>query len=582
MLDLQTELDDAVLRLRVAGTDLQTIEVKSGEGGLPKSLPETISAFANARGGMLLLGLSETDGFNTVPIDAAKLAADLGAVCAEHLDPPVRADIDIAEVEGQPVVVALVDELPPDQKPCYVISRGVDRGSYIRTHDGDRRLSTYEVHVLSSSKGQPVDDTVVVPDAALSDLDPDRVGSLLRRLRANRGNVFSNVDDATILRMMGVTANTDSGPGITLVGLLALGIFPQQFVPQLNVTFVAFATRSGQPMADGTRFLDNQSIDGPIASMVSETLAAMRRNMKRRGIVVGLGREDRWEYPEEAIREIVANALMHRDYHSLAHGSQVRVELYPDRLVVSSPGGIYGPVAREDLMAEPVSSSRNARLAKLLEDVEIGSTGRTVCENRGTGLLAMAGALRDAGIEPPTIDDFVREFRVTISNHGLLDDEAVEWLSTLDTAGLGDRQRLALAYLRRKTTITNREYRSLSGCDSLTATRELTGLASTGLIDKTSDRRWTVWRLVDEASSGGGQQSLEFVSSGVSQRRDRRPEIRKQLGSGPKSALEMSNTLGLTKQGLLVWLRRMEDEGVVRITCANRRSPNNKWELVSE
>ena len=79
--------------------------------------------------------------------------------------------------------------------------------------------------------------------------------------------------------------------------------------------------------------------------------------MKRRGIVVGLGREDRWEYPEEAIREIVANALMHRDYHSLAHGSQVRVELYPDRLVVSSPGGIYGPVAREDLMAEPVSSS---------------------------------------------------------------------------------------------------------------------------------------------------------------------------------------------------------------------------------
>ena len=223
MLDLQTELDDAVLRLRVAGTDLQTIEVKSGEGGLPKSLPETISAFANARG---------PDGFNTVPIDAAKLAADLGAVCAEHLDPPVRADIDIAEVEGQPVVVALVDELPPDQKPCYVISH---RGSYIRTHDGDRRLSTYEVHVLSSSKGQPVDDTVVVPDAALSDLDPDRVGSLLRRLRANRGNVFSNVDDATILRMMGVTANTD--PGITLVGLLA-----RNNSSHSNVTFVAFAT----------------------------------------------------------------------------------------------------------------------------------------------------------------------------------------------------------------------------------------------------------------------------------------------------------------------------------------------------
>ena len=120
MLDLQTELDDAVLRLRVAGTDLQTIEVKSGEGGLPKSLPETISAFANARGGMLLLGLSETDGFNTVPIDAAKLAADLGAVCAEHLDPPVRRANQLSLLWWMNF---------RDQKPC----RGTEVHTYAPT-----------------------------------------------------------------------------------------------------------------------------------------------------------------------------------------------------------------------------------------------------------------------------------------------------------------------------------------------------------------------------------------------------------------------------------------------------------------
>ena len=56
---------------------------------------------------------------------------------------------------------------------------------------------------------------------------------------------------------------------------------------------------------------------------------------------------------------------MHRDYHPLAHGAQVRVGLYPDRLEIASPGGLFGPIAREDLLAEPVSSSRNARLAKL-------------------------------------------------------------------------------------------------------------------------------------------------------------------------------------------------------------------------
>ena len=581
MPEFQRHVNEAILRLRLAGTDLQTVEVKAARGGLLKSIAPTISAFANGQGGSLLLGLSETDGFSPVEIDASKLAADLGAACAEQLEPPIRPDIGIAEVDGKPVVVALVDELRPAQKPCYVKSRGVDRGSYIRTHDGDRALTTYEVHVLASSKGQPVDDTVVVPTATLSDLDPDRINSLMRRLRATRGQVFAKADDAAVLRMMGVTIDRDDGPGITLGGLLALGYFPQQFFPQLDVTFVAFATSSGEPMADGTRFLDNQSIDGPIPSMVSETLAAMRRNMKRRAIVVGFGREDRWDYPEEAIRELVANALMHRDYNPLAHGSQVRVALYPDRLEVSSPGGIYGPIAREDLMAEPVSSSRNARLAKLLEDVEVDTTGRTVCENRGSGLLALAGALREAGIEPPTIVDVVREFRVTIKNHGLLDDEAVEWLSTLETSGLGDRQRLALAYLRRNMTITNQQYRSLSGCDSLTATRELTTLASAGLIDKTSDRRWTVWRLADGITSTDGQQSLDFTLSGFAQRRDRRPEIRGLLEAGPKSALEMSTTLGLTKTGLLRWLRGMEDAGEVRATCAKRRSPHNKWELTS-
>lgn len=110
MLDLQEQLDEAVQRLRVAGTDLQTIEVKAGAGGLPKSTAETISAFANAQGGMLVLGLSEIDDFCPVEINAAKLASDLGAACADQLEPPIRADIDIAEVAGQPVVVALVDE----------------------------------------------------------------------------------------------------------------------------------------------------------------------------------------------------------------------------------------------------------------------------------------------------------------------------------------------------------------------------------------------------------------------------------------------------------------------------------------
>jgi ATP-dependent DNA helicase RecG len=577
---LQDRLDEALGRLRRAGTDLQDVEVKKAAGGLPQTAVESVSAFANSDGGMLILGLDEAAGFVAAEIDAAKLASDLASACVDQLEPPIRPDIDIATVDGKSVVVAVVEGLPPARKPCYVKNRGMDRGSYIRTHDGDRRLSTYEIHVLASSQGQPLDDTALVPHATVDDLDPELVRSLTRRLRATRGGVFAQASDDEILRLLGVAVDSEHGRSITLAGLLSLGRYPQQFFPQLDATFVAYPTPSGEPLADGTRFTDNQSIDGPIPMMVAEALAAVRRNMKRRSVIVGLGREDRWEYPEEAVREIVANALMHRDYHALAHGAQVRIALYPDRLEVTSPGGLYGPVVLEDLGAEPVSSSRNARLAKLLEDVEVSGTGRTVCENRGSGLLAAAAALRAAGIEPPDVVDNVREFKIIIRNHGLLDEQALEWLSSIDTAGLSDRQRLGLAFLHRNRGLTNQQYRALTGCDALTATRDLTGMAGRGLIEKSRDRRWTVWHLVGEGPGSTQQRLALEPSSSVVSRRDRRAEIRGLLAEGPRSARELGTALGLTSHAVLYWLRRLEDDHEVAPTSTNRRSPRNRWQLV--
>jgi ATP-dependent DNA helicase RecG len=574
-----TNVSEIVSTLRAVGSDLTTIEVKAAAGGLPKSIIETVSAFANTDGGLILLGLDESSEFSVLQVGSGKLASDLASACADQLEPPIRPEIEIVEFEGNHLVAALVDELPQTQKPCFVKSRGIERGSFVRTFDGDRSLSTYEVHVLQSSRGQPDDDGAIVAGATTDDLDSSLTSTLLARLRSTRGHTFSSASDDEILDMMGVTVTRDGARAVTLAGLLALGRFPQQFVPQLDVTFVALPTASGEPLQDGTRFLDNQSIDGPIPRMVSETLAALRRNMKRRSIVVGVGREDRWEYPEEAIRELVANALMHRDYNQLAHGTQVRVSLYPDRLEVSSPGGLHGPVSHVDLLAEAVSSSRNARLAKLLEDVEVESTGRTVCENRGSGLLATAAALRDAGMEPPRVVDNIREFRMIIRNHGLLDDDAVSWLSTLDTARLNDRQRLGLAFLHRNGQITNQQYRTVTGTDSLTATRELTGLAGEGLIDKTSDRRWTIWKLAG-AKPSDTQRRLEFTPQNPQVTRgDRRPAIKSLLRPGPQSAQYLADEIGLTKEAILRWLRRMEKAGEVEATSEKRRSRQNKWRL---
>jgi len=583
MSSLQRLLDDTLLRLRRADTDLQDVEVKDASRGTPGALPDIISAFATGTGGLLILGLSEADGFEPTAIDASALADAVATACANDLDPPVRPDIDICAVDDMPVVVVSIDELPTDMKPCHVRSKGLERGVFVRTHDGLRRMTTYEIHLLLASRGQPRDDRAPVPGSGVADLDRALVDLLIEKLRADRGPTFRDAPEAEILDYVGVTVTDGGDTLLTLAGLLALGRYPQRYFPQLDITFVAYPDVTGEPLRDGTRFLDNQSIDGSIPTMLSMALATMRRNMKRRGIVVGIGREDRWDYPEEVIRELIVNALMHRDYHPMAHGTQVRMSLYPDRLEISNPGGFHGPIAKDSLMVETVDSiSRNATLAKLLEAVRTPVDRRIIAENRGTGLVVAATLLRRVGMSPPELVDRLHRLTATLSNDGLLDEDTLRWLETMDNRSLNERQRLALAFARRQGVIDNRRYRTVTGCDAAAATRELAGLAASGFLEKRGDRSGTTWALARDLAPQPSKNTSDLSHAPVPEQRrhrDRRELILEVLKRGSASSAEIAGAVGVGQRGAQNWLMRMEAEGTVERTETLRTSRRNRWQL---
>lgn len=502
---LQVQAEEAVSRLRIARTDLHNVEAKSASSGLPPTVKESVAAFANTRGGLLLLGLDEP-GFRPIDVDADQLAGDLASVCAEELRPPIVPDIDIVTIGGRRVVAALVDELPTVRKPCYLRRQGIDRGAYVRTRDGDRRLTAYEVHILVTGRGQPRDDVVVVEGAVRDHLAPGLIEALLRRVRSRRGPLLGDASDDEILRMMNVLVDGDP-PGVSLAGLLALGRYPQQFLPQVNITFVVYPTTEGEPLPDGTRFLDNESIDGPIPTMLAAAQAAILRNITRRAVVSGAGRLDDWEYPEEVVRELVVNSLMHRDYHPLAHGSQVRIELYPDRLEVVNPGGLHGPVDRRKLTTEPVTSSRNSHIAKLLEDIEVPRTGRTVSENRGSGLVAVAASLRRAGMAPLQISDRIDSFRVVVRNRRLTPEEMdAAWGFRARRKGASGRTRRRdrrdeIRELLRRGPRPSRELAEALGMTPQGILRWLRMMEATGEVRPTESARRSPmnrWQLVEQ------------------------------------------------------------------------------------
>ncbi|MCH9276456.1 putative DNA binding domain-containing protein [Bifidobacterium amazonense] len=408
----EADLDDLLEPLRSARSDDQCIEVKESVGKLPASLAETISAFANGNGGTVTLGLSESNdfapaaGFKPQPIAEA-----LAQLCRDKMIPPLHPSIEIVPYRGSSVVIASIDELDPLDKPCYVATKGRYSGSFIRVWDGDRKLSSYEIDRLMENRVQPAFDRELIEEADPDDLLTDITQGILALKRRQSPRIFGAMSDDAALHALGVTGiGADGRTHPTLAGLLVAGNYPQQFLPRLNVTFACYPGYDKAGI-DGVKFIDNRSFDGPVPEILNDVLSAVSRNMRIGGVLDGPFRKDTYEYPQDAVREAVVNAVMHRDYSPMARGGQIQVNMYKDRLEILSIGGLYGNVTPETIGEPGVSSTRNQTLAKLLESTPFRDG--VVAENRGTGFDLIDTLLQDNGNGSPLIQNSLTMFSLT-------------------------------------------------------------------------------------------------------------------------------------------------------------------------
>lgn len=489
------EIQDLLEHLRSRGAETTRVEVKAASSGCPKSLRETISAFANLSGGTILLGLSDGD-FQPVPLDAPQIRDALAGMAADDMAPPIRGEIEIELVDGDHRIVRMdVAELDPTEKPCFVTAKGMYGGSYVRGGDGDRRLSHYEVDRLLENRKQPEFDREPVQRATLEDLDSRLVDSYVQRMVRLRPRAFDGLGHDEILRRLNLSATIDGNLHPTLSALLTFGIYPQEFFPQLCVTVVALpGTTMGDLGPQGERFIDNVTCDGPLPSVAAEAIAAIIRNMTRAAIVSGVGRTDRYEYPLEVVRELILNAVLHRDYSPGARGAQVQVELYPDRLVVRSPGGFYGPVDPVSFGEPDVSSSRNALLARILADMPALDGGQMLVENRGSGIPSILRSLHRAGMVPPEFRGDFKSVQVTVPHNSLITPQVLDWINGLREERLSTAQVQALGLLKGGRSVRNQTLQGW-GIHAADATRDLSDLVRRGLAVKIGDRRGATYEL---------------------------------------------------------------------------------------
>lgn len=548
--------------LRRHGSDNAEVEVKRAQKGLPQDLWETLSAFSNCGGGQLILGVDEKSGFTPTGVeDPAAAEHQLATLCGE-MEPPVRADILTTEIDGHPVVIAHIPPVPRDRRPCYRRSLGPYIGSRIRVADGNRRLTEYEVGLLIANQQEPRQDQMPVPEASAGDLDAEALRGYVLRLRQTRPTVFGEQPDSVILTRTNVLAEVDDRLVPTLAGLLSFGQYPQQFFPQLNISVVRYPTPdAGVPGPRGERFLDNAVVDGCIPVMLREAVGVLKRNMQRRSLVMGLFRTEEWEYPEIALREAVANALIHRDLSVGARGTQVQIEMYPDRLLVRNPGGLYGPIGVDDLGLTGTSASRNRALLKILADTP-AEQGHTVCENVGSGIFTMRRALADAGMEPPEFHDNIATFDVVFPNHTLLDRDTLEWMTDLGLEGLNGPQMIALALARRGVVLNNKSFRTATGvADSREAGRLMKELVDRGALSMAGTRGSATYGLAAPTPP------MHLIPRELS---DPERNILAILADGPRTRGDLEVATGLSRNTVIYHLRRLREEGRVELVGKER------------
>lgn len=396
-------------KIRKIRTELPDVEVKSARAGCPK-LFDSLSSLANQNGGgVILFGLDEQAGFEVCGVyDASDLMTQVTNQCLQ-MEPALRPLYTAAEYRGRVIVSAEIPETEYERRPCYYKGKGRLAGSYIRVGDQDLHMTEYEVYSYEAYRKKTQDELRPCLRATMDDLDTAELEAFMSEVRKRKQNL-SRLERDRALQMLGMI----EGERPTLAGMMILGAYPQAWFPQFCITAVVVpGTEMGEVGDHGERFTDNARIEGTLPQMLDQAMAFVSRNIPVATFIdPATGkRADKPLYPTIAIREILLNALIHRDYSVHTESIPTVLRLFSDRLELENPGGLYGRMTL-DLLGRATADTRNPFIAGAMELLSL-------TENRYSGIPTIQRVMRESGLRPPVFEVIRGSFRVTLYNQRL-------------------------------------------------------------------------------------------------------------------------------------------------------------------
>lgn len=433
--------------------------LQEGEGykiEFKKSLADTnriveiVCSFANSKGGIIYVGVDNKGKIIGIEIGKQKIEQLTNAI-TDNTEPVIYPEIKVIKIKNKNVILIKIKE--SKNKPHTAYGK-----PFIRVEKNTKfmKQSKYEELLLERSKHKLLFDIDICEGTTLKDIDKEKVKWYLEEREKER-NISKKIKISFKNLLQNLKALKGNKP--TNAGILFFGTYPQKFLPNARLRVVKF---KGTKVIHPT--LDTANCEGTVWEMINTAEDFIRKNIRLLGIRTekSFRREDKFEYPIKALREAIINALIHRNYFETG---DVRVFIFDNRVEIINPGSFPKGVTPKNPKHIPV----NEILCNLVYDVGY-------IEKYGSGIYMMGELSKRWGNKEPYYELHPIETKI------IFESPVKEPTFVEIEIELSSRQKKAIEYVKRKSAITNKEYRKINSISKRISLMELNQLVKKNIL----------------------------------------------------------------------------------------------------
>ena len=451
-------METADLKQRITQGENATAEFKEN---FDREVIETAAAFANTNGGVILIGVSDQREIRGITVGKETLR-DVSNRISQSTEPRVVLEIESVDLEGKSVLLIRIAE-------CRIKPVSVKGVCYRRVGNSNRVMSPQEIAQMHLNTVGQSWDQLSVTRAGIDDIADKKVEWYLTRRETTR-NVAKPQDMSLTALLRNIDGLSDEETP-THAGILFFGKYPQRFFQNAQLRVVRFkGTSVTHPV------IDRLDCSGALWEMVDAAEEFIRKNIRLLSLRTSKSfqRDDKFEYPLEALREAIINALIHHNYQK---HSDVRVFIFDNRVEVINPGTFPEGVSPDAPVHEPV----NPILSQFMYDVGF-------IERYGSGIRMMKRLSEEWGNKAPRYELHPLETKV-IFDSPIQETTFIEVDDILEQ--LNERQKNALFHVEKNGQIATKEYVEINHVSRRVAYEELRDMTDKGLLSMIGKGRGT-------------------------------------------------------------------------------------------